>query len=69
MSETEFKTIRQRGSRSKHPKRDTFSLSRRSWFHLGHDGSIYVVNQRFGEKSSGQVRLTPGEFQQFVPLL
>lgn len=44
---------------------DVFSLSKRSWFHLGHDGAIYIVNQKFGEKSSGVARLTRAEFERF----
>ena len=64
MSEQEFKQKRQEGTRQR-IRRDVFSLSRRSWFHLGHDGAIYVVNQKFGEKASGVARLTRAEFEQF----
>ncbi len=46
-------------------RRDMFCMSRRSWFHLGHDGSIYIVNQKSGEKASWTARLTRAEFEQF----
>jgi hypothetical protein len=64
MSEQEFKRNRQQRKRQR-IRRDVFSLSKRSWFHLGHDGKIYVVNQKFGEKASGTVGLTRAEFEQF----
>ena len=64
MSEQEFKRKREEGRRQR-IRRDVFSLSKRSWFHLGHDGAIYIVNQKFGEKASGISRLTHAEFEQF----
>jgi hypothetical protein len=64
MSEQEFKRNREEGRRQR-IRGDVFSLSRRSWFYLGHDGVIYVVNQKFGEKASGVARLTRAEFEQF----
>ena len=64
MSEQEFKPKREEGRRQR-IRRDVFSLSKRSWFHLGHDGAIYIVNQKFGEKASGISRLTHAEFEKF----
>ena len=63
MSEKEFAQQRSRGRRKVNR---TISTAKSSWFHLGHDGAIHVVNQRFGQTSTGQVRLTRAEFEQFA---
>ena len=62
--EQEFAKTRAIGRRQR-IKRDTFDLSRSSWFHLGHDRRIHIVNQQHGKPSAGQVTLTPAEFRQF----
>ena len=38
----------------------------RSWMHLSHTGEILFVNQRNGQPSTGQVRLTRSEFERFI---
>ena len=64
MSEQDFQNKRSVGKRSKKSNR-TISTSRRSWFHLGHDGRLHIVNQKFGEPAVGHVTLTRAEFEQF----
>lgn len=64
MSETEFANKRSVGKRSTKWNR-TISASRKSWFHLGHDGRLHIVNQRFGQPSNGHVTLSRAEFEQF----
>jgi hypothetical protein len=64
MSEQEFQQKRSTGRRARKFNR-TISTSRKSWFHLGHDGRLHIVNQRFGQPSVGHVTLTRAEFEQF----
>jgi hypothetical protein len=64
MSEQDFQKKRSIGKRTTKRNR-TISTSRKSWFHLGHDGRLHVVNQKFGEPAIGHVTLTRAEFEQF----
>jgi hypothetical protein len=63
MSEKEFAKQR---SAARRKRNRTITTTKNAWFHLGHDGSLHIVNQRFGEPSTGNVRLTRAEFEQFV---
>lgn len=64
MSEKEYAKQRRKGIAK--AKRDTFTLSRKSWFHLGHDGLIHICNQQVGFAPSGTVTLSRAEFSRFV---
>ncbi len=69
MSEQEFKQARMSDA-ARHREilrlSSTLSSTPRSWFHLGHAGDIYLVNQRHGQPASGHVKLSRAEFERFV---
>ncbi len=72
MSEQEFKKARKLAANQATSYRKLLRLSstiangRRSWFHLGHAGDIYLCNQHKGRKATGHVRLSRAEFEKFV---